>query len=286
MSRSPFLLFLCICLINLGCSQSDEAPIVQEEPDDPAAPAWTLIWEEEFDEDLSDWNIWEGGAFNNELQHYQGNNLEVREGLLHIHQRRESVTGLEHPFTTNTKDFDFTSGRIESKTTYGPEDVDGFRELKYLARIKLAPGEGLWPAFWSYNDPWPTAGELDVMEFRGSEPTRYQTNFHFGTTTGQLSSNPVQNEGAFESDLDLTEDYHIFEVEWTRDTFVMRFDSLEVRTYEESTTPFISDIFGKKHRIVLNMAVGGDFFNGKGLVESNIPDESTLLIDWVRVYAR
>lgn len=31
---------------------------------------WTKIFNEDFSADLSQWNIWTGGAFNNELQYY------------------------------------------------------------------------------------------------------------------------------------------------------------------------------------------------------------------------
>ena len=87
--------FLISTLLVSGCSEND-TPINPEPPDD-SPEEWTLIWEEEFDQDLSEWTVWNGGAFNNELQHYQGDNLELKDGLLHIHQRREAVTGLEHP---------------------------------------------------------------------------------------------------------------------------------------------------------------------------------------------
>jgi len=121
---------------------------------------WELLWEDNFDGTLSEWNVWKGGAFNEELQLYQQDNLYVEEGYLFIEQLRESATGVTTPFDATTKSFDFTSGRIESKKLYNPSQQG---TLRIAARIKLPAGEGLWPAFWSYGDPWPTQGEIDIV---------------------------------------------------------------------------------------------------------------------------
>ena len=55
--------------------------------------------------------------------------------------------------------FDFISGRIDTRSkvtfTYGTA----------AARMKLAAGAGLWPAFWALGDGrWPDTGEIDIME--------------------------------------------------------------------------------------------------------------------------
>src|SRR5215207_5944876 len=50
---------------------------------------WTKAFDEPFSTNLSKWKVWEGGAFNNELQHYQASNLQVANGILSINARRE-----------------------------------------------------------------------------------------------------------------------------------------------------------------------------------------------------
>ena len=42
---------------------------------------WTKVFEDEFNTDLAKWNIWTGGAYNNELQYYQAGNLRLSEGV-------------------------------------------------------------------------------------------------------------------------------------------------------------------------------------------------------------
>src|SRR5215467_10384095 len=67
------------------------------------AAGWTKIFEDDFTSDLSKWNIWTGGAFNNELQYYQQANLQVINGNLAITAKKETVTGATTPFDPTPK---------------------------------------------------------------------------------------------------------------------------------------------------------------------------------------
>ena len=61
--------------------------------------------------------------------------------------------------TPEGKTFDFVSGRIDTR------DKFDFTYGTAAARMKLAGGAGLWPAFWALgNGRWPDTGEIDVME--------------------------------------------------------------------------------------------------------------------------
>ena len=79
-------------------------------------PGWGKVFEDSFSGDLSQWNIWIGGAFNEELQFYQPSNLQTADDLLSITARKETVTGPSTPFDATPKTFSYTSGRIESKS--------------------------------------------------------------------------------------------------------------------------------------------------------------------------
>ena len=53
------------------------------------------------------------------------------------------------------------------------------REGRIEARIKVPAGRGAWAAFWLLGAGidtvgWPRCGEIDVMEFVGSEPRTVQ----------------------------------------------------------------------------------------------------------------
>src|SRR5205814_3556239 len=139
------------------------------------AAGWTKTFEDDFTGNLSKWNIWTGGAFNNELQYYQAANLQVTNGNLVITAKKETVTGATTPFDPTPKTFNYTSGRVECKTNVSSSAPTP--KVRMIARIKLPAGYGMWPAYWSYGDPWPTQGEIDFLESRGQEPTKYQTNY-------------------------------------------------------------------------------------------------------------
>ena len=126
-----------------------------------------LIWSDEFNEpgtpNPSKWTheLGAGGWGNQELQHYTNRlaNAQVSNGTLKINAIKESFSGS-----------DYTSARLVTKErfnfTYGIVE----------ARIKLPAGTGIWPAFWMLGSnyataSWPACGEIDIMEFKGREPT-------------------------------------------------------------------------------------------------------------------
>src|SRR3954451_23759707 len=150
---------------------------------------WTKTFEDNFDTDLSKWNIWTGGAYNNELQYYQTANLQVVNGNLVITAKKETKTGASTPSDPTLKTFNYTSGRIECKSNVSANTITP--KVCMIARIKLPAGYGMWPAFWSYGDPWPTQGEIDFLEARGQESTKYQTNYCFGRAANR---NLVKNQ--------------------------------------------------------------------------------------------
>lgn len=243
---------------------------------------WTRVWEEDFDTDLSLWDTWTGGAFNNELQLYRGSNLFVENDLLYIRGLREGASGPANPFDATTKSFGYTSGRIESKEKFSPSTNGG--TVRYAARILLPAGEGLWPAFWSYDDPWPTQGEIDVLEFRGHETDIFKTNFFYGNEPNQVLTNSNVQSTSIPTGVDLTAEFHVYELEWTETDLKMFFDGELVKTYNTEEFNYVDDMFDKSQNLVLNLAIGGDFFSE--LDPSLIPAESYMVVDWVRVYRK
>lgn len=129
---------------------------------------WTKILDEQF-ANLDNWNVWYGGAYNNELQLYRSNNIALSNGNLQIIAKKETVTGPTLPGSATNKTFNYTSGRLESKVLYSANSTNP--KIRMVARIKLPVGYGMWPAFGSYGDPWPTQGEIDILEAKGQEPT-------------------------------------------------------------------------------------------------------------------
>jgi len=242
---------------------------------------WELLWEDNFDANLSDWNIWKGGAFNEELQLYQEDNLYLEEGYLFIEQLREMVSGPTTPFDATSKSFNFTSGRIETKELYNPS-LQG--TLRIAARIKLPAGEGLWPAFWSYGDPWPTQGEIDIIEFRGGRTNEHVSNFFYGNEANMPLTNSSQTTFVHDAGTDLTAEFHVYDMIWSQNSLVISLDGVVIRTLASSEFQYVSNLFNKNEKVVLNLAVGGAFFNGMNINVADIPDKSYLVVDWVKIY--
>jgi len=238
------------------------------------AAGWTKTFDENFSSDLSKWTVWRGGAYNNELQMYQAPNLQVTGGLLLITAKKETVTGPTTNFDATPKTFNYTSGRIETNTNISASTKTP--KVRIAARIKLPAGYGMWPAFWSYGDPWPTQGEIDCMEARGQEPFKYQTNYFYGRRTNQ---NVVKGaEGFITSNVSLTDCWHVYEMIWTKDSLTFMLDGEIVKV---NTGTNVTNLFGKTERIVLNLAVGGLFFSN---FDPSQIVTGTMQVDYVKVF--
>jgi beta-glucanase (GH16 family) len=237
-------------------------------------PGWSKVFDDGFSGDLSQWTIWNGGAFNEELQLYQAANLQAANGVLNITARKEAATGPTTPFDATPKTFAYTSGRVESKSNFSASNATP--KVRFSARLKLPAGYGMWPAFWSYGDPWPTQGEIDVMEARGQEPFQYNTAYWFGRRPGK---NLVSNSATvISTTVSLMDCWHVYEVIWTKSTLTYLFDGQVVDT---KSGDYIPGMYGKKERITLNLAVGGLFF---GNYDPSAIQPGTFQVDWVKAF--
>ena len=145
-----------------------------------------------------------------------------------------------------------------------------------VARIKLPAGYGMWPAFWSYGDPWPTQGEIDILEARGQEPNSYSTNYFFGR---RANVNLVRNATTtINANMSLQTCWHVYELIWSQNSLVFMLDGQVVDT---KTGNYVSNLFGKKEKIVLNLAVGGNYFSNLDPAQIQT---GTLQVDWVKVF--
>ncbi len=234
----------------------------------------TLVMQDEFEKvGAPDPNLWgfeigrgQNGWGNNELQFYtdRSKNVTVKDGMLVITAEKESFSGAE-----------YTSARLITKgkfqQTYG----------RFEARMKLPWGQGLWPAFWMLGsdidtNPWPGAGEIDIMEFRGQNPSTLIGTVHGpGYSGGQsIGKSYVLKNGRFDTE------FHIFGVEWGPKYINFYVDSV---LYNQITPADVPGewVFDKPFYLLLNLAVGGGFV---GSPNSETVFPQTLLIDYVRVY--
>lgn len=222
----------------------------------PTFPNYTLAWSDLFDGSALDASKWSyevncDGGGNDEAQCYvqSPSNLFVQDGRLTIRVRKGGASSGKT----------FTSARI---TTRNKGD---FKYGKFLARLKAVKGKGLWPAFWmmptdSVYGPWPTSGELDIMEVLGSAPAKLYGTPHFGTPSKHLYPG-----GTFTlANADFSEGFHDFAMERTATQVTWSVDGNVYWTLKASDNqPWQTSTgkwpFDQKFFFILNMAIGGNF---------------------------
>ncbi len=263
-TTSAVLAVLALVVLMPGCGGED-------------AFEWELTFEDEFegpDDQLPDDEYWQfdvggWGWGNNQLEYDSDRSYNASlDGYGHLRIRADRET-----FDLCC---DYTSARITTKDLF--EQDRG----KFEARIKLPVGQGIWPAFWLLGADfptvgWPECGEIDIMEYKGQEPTYLIGSLHGpGYSGGDAISRRV-NLG-----IRLDMDYHVYSIEWDLNRITWKFDGTP---YHVVTPQDIGTgnrwVFDHPFFIILNVAVGGNFVGD--------PDETTqfpqeMLIDWVRVY--
>ncbi len=244
---------------------------------------WTLLWSDEFngpDGSMPDPNKWrivqDGSGFGNqELEYYT--NLPAN---LHIEGGKLVITARKAPFKgPDGIERDYTSARLETaghfQQKYG----------RFEARIKLPRGQGLWPAFWMLGSDfpsagWPACGEIDIMENVGLEPGKIHGTLH---GPGYSGNNPLTGAYTLPNHEDMSDDFHVFAVDWMPDAIRFYVDG---RLFETQTVDSIPSskrwVFDHPFFILLNLAVGGAW---PGTPDAKTPFPATMLVDYVRVYA-
>jgi beta-glucanase (GH16 family) len=279
---------------------STPAPEAGGNGDDASVPGWQLTWSDEFNTadgtqpDPAKWtyDIGDGtaqgapGWGNAELEYYTNrpDNVVIRGGSLVITAMQSTDASLK----CNGKTCGYTSGRIHTQgkfsQTYG----------RFEARIKIPSGSGVWPAFWMMGDQftqanWPQYGEIDVMENAGSLPYETRGSIHGPGGSAKYTDEGLTAPYDLPMSSKVSDDFHVFAMEWDVDTISFFFDSTKyftvtaadvVNVGQGATWPFNDD----PNFLLLDFAVDSGNFGDPPNAQTKWPQQ--MLVDYVRVYKK
>ena len=245
-------------------------------PADPTHPGMKLTFSEDFNSLSASHNglgtIWKTtlgvgaqdrtlGA-NKEAEYYSDssvgvNPFSIHDGVLSIEAAPTGPAG-------NPLNLPYTSGVITTARSFAQKY--GFFEM----RAELPEGQGFWPAFWMLNKDGTWPAELDVVEFLAHDTdTAHVTAHSKATGKHTLQSFAVQTG-------DLTEGFHTFGVNWTKEKLEWYIDGAKVA---EAATP--ADMHKEMYMLV-NLAVG-DTGSWPGKYDASMPTVQ-MDVDYVRAW--
>ena len=238
---------------------------------------YTLVWSDEFNytgaPDSSKWSYevgtGNGGWGNNEVQTYTNrlDNSSVQDGSLKITAKKEQYNGSS-----------YTSARLVSRNK-------GDFKYGYIEISAKLPGtKGTWPALWmmptdSVYGGWPNSGEIDIMEYQGSNPNYVFSTVHTANRYGNGNSSGKK----YFPDLETT--YNKFAMEWTDEYMKFYVNDVQIHHVVNpnyATNNHKSWPFDQRFFLIFNVAMGGTL---GGAIDPNFT-ESSMYVDYVRVYQK
>ncbi|MFC5625496.1 glycoside hydrolase family 16 protein [Algoriphagus winogradskyi] len=260
---------------------------------DPTSAGYKLVWQEEFENsgqvNPEFWSFEKGFKRNNELQWYQEPNATVKDGKLIITGKREQLNNPN--FDPDSKDWkrnrkfaEYTSSSINTRGKY--EFQYGIMEV----RAKIDTSMGMWPAIWTLgiSKPWPSNGEIDVMEYyRVKGEATILANAAWadeGQYNAKWDNAKIPFTDYLKKDPDWPNKFHLWRMEWTEQSIKIYLDDELLNEVDLARTinPDGFNPFHQPHYILLNLAIGGN--NGGDPSKTIFPKE--YVVDYVRVYQK
>lgn len=240
-----------------------------------------LVFEDDFDENALDENVWSydlRSMSEGDLQYYRRENVSIQDSCLVITAKKEASL-------SNA----WTSGRINTA------GKNGWRFGRFEAKIKFPDVVGSLPAFWlmGFNlktppDPnatsikrkymgsvdWPNCGELDIVEaIPGNTKRPISTVWPAKDYTASFEH---LYQTSPNSDISLSQ-WHMYGVEIEAEYITFYIDGVQIGRMNLQNYPQeYVNAYSKPMQIILNLAIG----HGTPTAE-----EMKMYVDWVRVYA-
>jgi beta-glucanase (GH16 family) len=249
-------------------------------------PSGGMVWNDEFDGPVLDTTKWAFdlgngptsptplyGWGNGEMEYYtsSADNADIENGNLVITARRQD-------WGTQP----FTSARLVTRGKFS------FNHGKFDASIKMPQGDRMWPAFWLLGDTgeaWPMCGEIDIAEmFCGAVGRGDNVEFSTAHWWDENLSQHLLNSGIWTNPTNLSDDYHLYELEWDDQYLRGRIDGTEFWSMD-ITDPTMSELKNHDFYIILNLAVGSPNFGMTSASQADGPLPQKMYVDYVRVYS-
>eukprot|EP00889_Picochlorum_renovo_P000837 jgi/Picre1/27867/NNA_000831.t1 len=288
---------------------------------------WKLLWRDEFKRlDKSKWSHMTGdgcefgicGWGNNEHQYYTKSkrNAYVEAGRLILKARKETGSNLrslqkfcekrcgsDRGCKNKCQGVQISSARLRSLNKFSiSPGYKGYDAIKITVKVKVMPGEGIWPAIWMLPDSgnnscggvevWNLAqsGEIDIFEAVNNMEEALGT-IHYG--------------GSWPENLSWGSKVSITPKQWSKISLIWRKDSIEwylnsnlfhrVHSGRGTRNGWFSSSrkaatyspFDEKFHLLLNVAVGGGLTGNVPMERALSTLESsskTMHIDYIRVY--
>jgi beta-glucanase (GH16 family) len=251
---------------------------------------YVYVWGDEFNGNKVDAKKWspELGVIRNQgsQQTYTARpkNIRVENGNLVLETRFEKFANIN--FKKNGKNWieqtefmPYTSGSVTTIKT----KLFLFGRLE--VRAKLPKTKGIWPAIWLLGKNkwgWPTNGEIDMLENISQQPDVVYSTFHM--SPDGVSDRDASRGGTVNIP-NLSDGFHVYVMEWDKDSIRLLVDDKEVKTLEIDSVKY-NDNAGNPFRtpfyLILNSAVGGNWCEKAPADGAGFPVK--YLIDYVRFY--
>ena len=281
-------LFLLVITHSLVAQSTGKLPNASKNPAE--IPGMKLVWADEFSNngkpDPKNWTFEKGFVRNEELQWYQEPNAKCKKGVLVIEGKREQIPNPNYGkdskgWKTNREFAEYSSASINTRGLH--EWLYGRFEIR--ARIDTTMGS--WPAIWSLGttQPWPSNGEIDIMEFyRVGGISTILANVAWGTEKRNVAkwhTERIPFSKFRKSDPKWSRKFHVWRMDWTPEYIKLYLDNelLNTTLLSETFNPDGSNPFTKPQYLLLNLAIGG---NGGDPSSAKYPIKYE--VDYVRVY--